>query len=1006
MRCLLTGFWVCFMTTLLQAQLVLNGRVTDESGEPLIGVAIRIGNSGSGTLTDLEGNFSLSVADERSSLLLTYTGMQSLTYPLAQAKIITAADGQRQATLALVMQTASTQIKQVVVTAYRGVQERKDLVGSYASVKLEELAPDRPEESIDKLLEGRIAGVQVNITTGEPGLPVEIKIRGQSSLPKIGSAIAASSQPLFVLDGVPLFDVTETNTNQSVFSDINSQRINPLSFINPEDIASITVLKDASATALYGADAANGVILITTKSAKNIEKQTFQLSFSQGLAKPINEIIFLNTAEYIELARETLFNSGLNPADAGASDVFTDWRALVQQTSVNRDLDAVLSGGTAKGASYRISAGYNKLEGAHLRNGLEQLNLNVKLDVPIHEKLDLGLRVTGSTQKREGISTYNAFSYPPNLPVRLADGSFNNDAFFTRRPNPLAALAQNENETNSQNINSQINLSYVPNAHLSFRWLAGIDYIDTEQFQFLSALNGSGAAQGGLLRLAQNENGQWVTNLQGSWSPQLGTAHHLSLLGGGELNSQTEKRLVAIGSNFPFDDLRQLRFLPRERTNISESLFERRKASAYGELAYNYQYRYYLKINGRRDASSLFGGDQQAKLLWALGSSWNISEESWWASKPLGISYAKLRLSYGITGNSRIGVYTARGLYRFTDVTYTNQVPLLASSPINDFLGWERKKQANLALDLGFGAHQAFSLSLELYNNTTIDAITTASVPLESGFAAVIANAASLRNKGVELSFHYDMPSHSKWEYSSSFNIARNRNILLSINTEDLPSTQGDPRAFRIGEDVNTLYGIRFAGVDPATGNELFQLADGSITDEIAPTRQLSNLVKLGNGSADFFGGWSHSIGYGRLKAIAQLNFSYGGATFVDALTFQDGRQILFNNQSVNQLDRWQQPGDITDTPRPSIEKPLVGRSSRYLHELNYIQLASISLNYRFKMSEASPLKIKQFSLFALVNNVAYWYDEPRQANRNGIAEYRFNFPQQRAFVFGVKAGW
>ncbi|MBC6994812.1 SusC/RagA family TonB-linked outer membrane protein [Neolewinella lacunae] len=991
---------------ILGAQLMVKGKVTDETGEALVGVAIRVGDSGSGTLSDLDGNFELNVKDERVTLFLSYTGMRSLTYPLDRATITTTAGGLRQATLSLVLQSDVAQLKQVVVTAYRGAQERKDLVGSYEAVQLAELAPDRPEESIDKLLEGRIAGVQVNLTTGEPGLPVEVKIRGQSSLPRIGSGVAASTQPLFVLDGVPLFDVTETNSTGSVFSDVNSQRINPLTFLNPEDIESITVLKDASATALYGADAANGVVLITTKSVKNQDRLSFQVSYNQGYAKPIDEIKFLNTEEYVELARETLFNSNRNPAEAGTTEVFTDWRALVQRTSTNRDLDMVLSGGSAKGAGYRISAGYSELQGAHLRNGLEQLNLSVSLSVPLHEKLELGLRVNGSTQKREGISTYNAFSYPPNLPVRLADGSFNNDAFFARRPNPVAALEQNEDETNSKNLNSQINLSYAPGTTLQLRWLAGIDYISTDQFQYFSALNGSGAAQGGSLRLAQNDNGQWVSNVQASWSPQLGDAHHISLLGGGELNSQTQQRLVATGNSFPFDDLRQLRFLPADRTRVSESLFERRKASLYGELAYNYRYRYYLKLNGRRDASSIFGGDQQAQTLWALGSSWNISEEKWWGSQPLGISFAKLRLSYGITGNSRIGVYTARGLYRFTNDVYVDQVPLVASAPINDFLGWERKQQANLALDLGFGTDNPFRLTLEVYRNTTVDAITSAAVPLESGFTSVIANAASLRNQGVELTFHYDGATDRKWVYNSSFNVARNRNVLLDINTEDLPATVGDPRAFRIGEDVNSFYGIIFAGVDPATGKELFQLADGTITDEIAPTREIANLVKLGSGSPDFFGGWSHSLRHGRFTAAAQFNFSYGGLLFVNDLTFQDGRQILFNNQSVNQLDRWQQPGDVTDTPRPSIDKPLVSRSSRYVYQINYLQFASLSLNYRLKTGARTPLNTQQVNLFALVNNLGYWYDEPRRENRNTIAEYRFNFPQQRAVVVGVKLGW
>lgn len=988
----------------LSAQLLVSGQVTDRDGEALIGVAIRVGSSGQGTLTDTDGRFSLRVNDEKTALTLTYTGMQTLTYPLSQAKITTK-DGQRQTSLQLVLEEASVQIKQVVVTAYRGAQERKDLVGSHEAVQLEELAPDRPEESIDKLLEGRVAGVQVNITTGEPGLPVSVQIRGQGSLPTVGPGIGASTQPLFVLDGVPLFDVLETNTTNSVFSDGNSQRLNPLAFLNMEDIESITVLKDASATALYGADAANGVVLITTKSAKAGEKQRINLSYTQGFANPIDEIKLLNSQEYVELARETLFNSGRNPAEAGTADVFTNWRALVQRTSINRDADLSISGSSAEGLAYRFSAGYNQLQGAHIGNGLEQLNFSLKVDAPIIKNLQMGIRVNGGSQKREGLSTYNAFFYLPNLPVRLPDGSFNNGGFFINRPNPLAALEQNENFTNSRSFNSQMSLTYQAMPKLNFRFLAGIDYTDSEQFQYDSALNGSGAARNGILRIGQRSNSQWVSNLQGSWSPQFaGDAHHLSVLAGGELNGQVQNQLVATGSNFPFDDLRQLRFLPDAQTGISESVFERKKASLYGELAYNYNYRYYLKLNGRRDASSIFSGDQQAQLLWALGSSWNISEENWWASQPLGISYAKLRASYGITGNSRIGVYSARGLYRFGDRSYDQQALLLASAPINDFLGWERKKQLNLAMDVTFGQSSPFSFTMEWYNNTTIDAITTAEVPLESGFNAIIANAASIRNRGLELTINYSGNATHKLVYNSSFNISRNRNKLLAINVEDLPSTTGNPRAFRVGTDVNTLYGIVFAGVDPATGQELFQLADGSITDEREPTRDFNNYVPVGRSTPDFYGGWMHSLRYQQFTLSTQLNFSYGGSGFLSSLTFQDGRQILINNQSVNQLDRWQQPGDITDTPRPDIDKFLVSRSTRYLQAFNFLQIASVNLSYSLQNKGALPAFIQQINLFALVNNLHYFYDEPRRKNRNTVAEYRFNFPQQRAFVFGIKA--
>jgi TonB-linked SusC/RagA family outer membrane protein len=992
----------------LSAQTLVIGQVTDTDGEPLLGVTVLELGTTNGTITDLDGNFELEVTGQEARLRFSYVGMKEVIRRLSPDNRVRTSAGREAIGLRVRMEELANELQEVVVTAYRGELERKDLVGSYQGVQMEELLPDRPIESIDKLLEGQVAGVRIISNTGEPGLPVQVQIRGQGSLPAIGSRISASTQPLFVLDGVPLFDVTEQNTTNSVFSDINSQRLNPLSFLNPEDIESITVLKDASATALYGADAANGVILITTKSGGG-QGDRINVSYNQGFANTINEVQFLNTEQYVELARETLFNSGRDPAEAGTTDVSTDWRELVQRTSVNRDLDISLSGGQSKGVRYRLGAGYNQLESIHVGNGLEQLNLSLKVDVPIGRRFDFSTRINSGYQKREGINTFDVFTFPPNLPIRLADGSFNNDGFFERRPNPIAALEQNENETTSWNWNAQSTFNYRPVEALSLRLLGGLDRQESQQFQYDSALNGSGQTQGGRLSLGNRQNTQWVANVQASWSPEFAnTNHHFSTLLGGELNGQLNQNLVATGSNFPFDDLRQLRFLPREDKNISESEFVRRKASLYGELAYNYDYRYYLKLNGRRDASSIFGGDQQAQLLWAIGASWNLSEEDWWGEQLLGIGYAKLRTSYGITGNSRIGVYSAAGLYRFTSNSlYGGQVPLTASSPINEFLGWERKRKLNVALDLNFGKQQAWSLTAEYYRNTTIDAITSVNIPYENGFNTLIANAAELQNQGLELSVGYRTPTDRRWHYNTSFNFARNRNVLLDIDNEQLPSLAGDPRAFRIGEDVSTIYAVRWAGIDPATGLESWFLPNGEITTIDDEAQGVENLVPVGNGSPDLQGGWRHSLRVGALSFNLLLNYSFGAEDLVNPLTFTDGRQILFNNQSINQLDRWRQPGDITDTPRLNLENQLLGRSTRYLYTISYIQLASAGLTYSFPEDRKLPFGARELRCNLLVNNLGYHYfGDDTPANRNGVAEYRFTFPEQRAIVFGIRVGW
>ncbi|MEM9528624.1 MAG: TonB-dependent receptor plug domain-containing protein, partial [Bacteroidota bacterium] len=565
MRVYLFLFISISFSSLLTAQSTVKGTVTDQTdGFTLVGVGVREKGTNNGTLTDLDGNYEIQVSSPTSILLFSYVGKQDREEIVGERSRIDVVLG------------GASELEAVVVTGYRGGVEVKDLVGSYAAVQEEELVADRPVESLDQLLEGRVAGVQVQTVTGEPGLPIRVQIRGQGSLPSAGSGISASTQPLFVLDGVPLFDVLETNNTGTFFSDFNNQPLNPLALINADDIASITILKDASATALYGADAANGVVLITTKKGQE-GKQTISLSANYGMGRTINEIKFLNTEQYVELARETLFNSGLNPNLAGPSNIETDWRSLVQQNPVNADLDLAISGGRA-GITYRLTAGYSDIESVHIGNGLRQANVNLSLQIPLSNRFKLSTRFSGATQRKDGLRSFDVFSFLPNLPVRLEDGSFNNDGFFVNLPNPMALLEQNENYQNTFSTNAQVTLEYQPINPIKLRLLAGFDQQARNQFQYDSALNGSGARRGGRLRLTDANNQQWITNGQAIWAPETGTNHHINVLLGGELQRQETFTVVSIGNGFPFDDLRRLSALPSNQQETRESTFERAKA--------------------------------------------------------------------------------------------------------------------------------------------------------------------------------------------------------------------------------------------------------------------------------------------------------------------------------------------------------------------------------------------------------------------------------------------
>lgn len=978
----------------ISAQQQVFGTVTGIDGYGLIGATVRLVGTGQGTVTDLDGKYSLTVPDRKGQLEFSYTGMKTVLSPVA-------------AVVDVVLREDAAVLREVTVTAYRGEQAANATVGSYATITETEQLAERPVESIDKLLDGQIAGVQVEINTGEPGLPVSIQIRGQGSIPNELSRVAASTQPLFVLDGVPLFDVSETNTTNSVFSDLNNQRLNPLTFLNPDDIESITVLKDASAAALYGSDASNGVILITTKKGAGGQMQV-NLSASYGLAQTINEIKFLNTPQWLELARETAFNSGLNPASAGDDTYDTDWRGIVRRTAKNADVDLSISGGKADGLRYRVSAGYNVLESLHQRNGLESGSLSGRLDWKISNKLSVNTRLSLGQQRKDNLGSFGVFTFVPNISPFNEDGTgFNTAGTFQNRINPLAQLEQNENALNSNSLNGVVGLTYRPIPSLTVRGLYGLDRIDNEQRFYNSALNLSGFRRNGRLVESSRDNASWVSNGQMIWEPKTKSKHHPSALLGGELRRQENTSMVASGVDFPNDEVRDFSAIPEANISRDTNIFEQAKASWYGELAYDYDFRYFLKLNARRDATSIFGGDQQAGLFYAIGTAWNFSEESFWQRAFPGITNGRLGISYGITGNSRLGIYTTGGLYqRLPAETYGGLPTLTADDPANPLLGWERKRQLNFSLKFNL-FQDALSITAEYYRNKTIDGLLTINIPSENGFSSVVANASEILNQGPELSLTYRSPTGKKVSYTGSLNLARNFNRLVTINLSRLGTDiRSNGRLLSAGLDFNLVYGIPSAGVDPQTGEQRWELASGEITTDAAEARKQENFVVVGRSAPTVIGGGNHTLSVGAFSITALLKLSLGSSVFVDPLTFTDGRQISFNNQSVNQLDRWQQPGDLTDVPRLRVDNRLVSNSDRYLYDLDFLQIASISLRADLQKMGVTLPGTRSLSVYALVNNVAYFYNDDTPKDRNGVAEYRFRFPEQRAFVMGIKVGW
>lgn len=983
-------FMMVSLTTMAQS-LAVSGSVRDTDQQPLVGVSILIKETGQGVVTDLDGRYTIPPSGIREvTLIFSYTGMKTVSQKTSGG------------VLDMVMRGDVLAIDEVIVTAYAIGKKQKDIVGSYEQVNAEALRSDRPMESVDKLLEGLAPGLQVEQASGERGLPVRVRIRGENALvPVSGADITASGQPLYILDGVPLYDAFETNTTNTQFSDVLNQKLNPLALLNPSDIESIVVLKDAAATAIYGANAANGVILITTKKGKS-GRMKVELRTQQGFEHTINEIKFLNTPQYVELYRETLFNSGKNPEDAGPTNIATDWRKAVQRTGRFHNTGLSMNGGTDQ-TTYFFSADYLRQDAIARGNNNDRMSVRMNLSHKFNTKLQFNTGISVSRKTKEALNTFQAVSFPPNLSPYLPDGSFNNQGPFLNLGNPLAVIAQNDHKhtANSYNLNATVRYEPVKGVYIST--MAGADAYQQDENRYRSALNGTGRTRNGFAIRSSTENIRWINTTQAGFSKTLAEDHHLSMLGGVELQRRYTQRSIITASNFPFDNLRELNTVNKADIDANSSAYEDATMSGFTQLSYDWKYTYYLTGSLRRDASSIFGGDVQSANFFSIGTAWTLSNEAWMAPLRV-INYAKIRGSYGVTGNSRLGTYSARGLYQISsNNSYGGFNGLAPSTPANDQLSWQSNHQFNAALDVHL-AESRWRLTWEYYNNTILNAISTIQIPRETGFSQVVANTGDMRNQGMEWSLNTDI-SKGKLSWTSGLNASVNRNKVLRIATERPPQATDQSSGIIVGNDVNAIYGIRSAGVDPYNGKPLWFMPDGSITDDARLAANLANRVVIGNRTPRLFGGWQNNLRWRQFQLSTMVNYSMGSHIIVNNLSFTDGRQISFNNQSINQLDRWQQSGDITDTPRLHESNFPSRNTTRYLFRNDFLQLSNVSLEWRMPRGLCDRLGLSSFQWSFQVDNPGYWYREQSRQNRNGIAEYRFIFPQARAYVTGIKLG-
>lgn len=982
---------------------------------PLPGATIRIKGTGMGAVTDFNGKFVYQLKGNNINDLVLevgFLGMQTQSQKADNKK-----------NFVFYLEETTDELNTVVITSSYGTTKLKEeIVGSISTLNAKDIAVQQASESIDKMVEGQIAGVLVENTSGIGG-PVKINVRGQGTLKALnGSLLGTSTQPLIIVDGVIMNEQKAIDNAAFDGTGGTSENLtNPLASISPDNIENFTVLKDAAAVGIYGADGANGVILITTKKGKKGAAQ-FQFSNQLGVSTAINQIKYLNGQQYNEL--NNAYNSNISPTYVPApyNGVNTDWFDLLNNSGIYNKYNFSVSGGTSK-ITYRTNITYLNIDEPQMGNTTKQLNGGINLGYK-QSKWDINLSLNPSYIKKDAPNIYYDFAYLPTISPYNADGSYSKIGLIgATGGNPLAAIAQNKNETESKGILGSLNVGYELNKNIKFATLFGMDYLDKVQDRYFSGENESGQLNGSFVLNGQNYSNwgrrlfnkrnstKWNWQGQMLFNKEINKNNTIDGVAGFELSEERNDFNYASATGFTnpnvinnIEDALQDDNIntPIDETKGNQSfksdLSYNSRVSFFGQINYNYKKRYYFLGNMRRDESSVFGDDTNVALNSGAGAAWLVSNEEF-LNNSTWIDFLKLKLSYGSTGNSRIGSYRSKGLYNVLQNGYNGGSFATPSASPNGNLSWEKNKKFNAGID--FNVFNTVELSLEYYYDDLNDLITSREIPTETGYGAMQLNAASMYNKGFELSARIKWFQKGKFKWTTSFNISTVDNKVTDlVGLGSDYSVASIALAQKIGYSTTTIWGIKWAGIDPATGRDLIK-KNGQIYD--APTyKSLFNETDwepIGDLQPKAFGGFSNSFSFNNRITLSFTGaFQWGGDKLISDEIISKYTIMSNRNMSVNAYDYWRNQGDIVSQPAPS-KNTLLPNLSKNVYDATYIKISNINLSYSVPVKNTF---LNSLVIFADVSNAFYWYKEKSPSGMNGIREFSFNYPQSRTISCGI----
>ena len=983
-------------------QKIIQGYVYDQDSLPLPGVNVIVKNRRRGTVTNMDGEFKIQ-ASSTDTLVFSFVGFSKKEIPVGQNENIN------------ITLSHGGQLSEVVITSSYGTKQRKEhMVSSTYTVNADEIK-NLPFQRVDKLLDGIVPGLQYSPqsdNTSSARSRYSVSIRGDASL-------AASNEPLWIMDGTPLFTGNRTNMTGM------STSVSPLSYLNPEDIESITVLKDAAATSLYGADGANGVILITTKRGQK-GKVRFNVAARSGHSFLAENTRFkvLNGSQYMELAKESYANAGRDmryfPFTDNElnnySETDIDWYDVFYDRGNTSQVSLSASGGSET-STYYISGGYFQDKSTIIGNKQERFSVRANNATDITDKMYIDLSLGASYNVNDLFTPGN--EYYENLPIISPynqDGSFRQYYRTINGYNPdgspiwedqrfFNALAEREqNDDNQRGFAFQGNLKYDYEflEGISYRMQLGMDYQSSNEDRYQSMKNWSGKDQNGnrigYASVRNQDYLKWIMTHLLNVNRKF-NKHSVSGLLGYEMSQDQSRGVSASGGGFVNDHVRSVGHAADQ--DGGSSYRETARMSYFGNFTYSFDDRYNATLVGRRDGNSGFGEDAQWGNFASLGLAWNMHNERFFDSNYL--NRLKLKGSYGSNGNSRIGEQEAMGVYTFGDSYNYAGLPGagMESSP-NPQLSWETTYMTNLGVEMGAFDNRV-NLEIEVYRNKTERLISNLDVSRTTGALRVYRNVGAIENRGIEATLNTVNWRAEDFKWTTTIMASHNRNKLLEL-FNDIPKNQGN-RRWEVGEDSNAYYLIKWAGVDPRDGYPLWYDTAGNITREYSA----ANRVVYKTSTPDLFGSIVNNLSYKNFSLRVQASYVIGGYGFSSfgRNVSSDGLNIQTDNQSVNQLDRWQQPGDLALSPIPiwGVSTRSVMNSTRFLYNKTHLRLQNISLSYRMEKELSRKLGMNSLNLTLIGDNLGLWtpYDK---SNRNSYKNNISGFPMETLVSLGLNASF